>query len=103
MKYGIEESCWKSIFGVFSNIPNIEKAILFGSRAKGAYKSFSDIDIALVGDALCLDDLVKVKNNVDDLLLPYEFDFCIYKNLKSSELKSHIDRRGVELYCKSGM
>ena len=29
---------------------------------------------------LCLDDLVKVKNNVDDLLLPYEFDFCIYKN-----------------------
>jgi len=35
---------------------------------------------------------------VDDLLLPYEFDFCIYKDLKNADLKSHIDRRGIEVY-----
>ncbi len=34
-------------------------------------------------------------------LLPYEFDFCIYKDLKNAELKSHITRRGVEVYDRS--
>ena len=52
------------------------------------------MDIALVGEALSLTDLLHLKNEIDDLLLPYEFDFCIYKDLKNAEFKSHIDRRG---------
>ena len=59
------------------------------------------MDIALVGEALSLTDLLHLKNEIDDLLLPYEFDFCIYKDLKNAELKSHIDRRGVEVYDRN--
>ncbi len=97
-KYGIEEGEWEKVFSVFSHFPHIKKAILFGSRAKGTNKPFSDVDIALVGEALSLNDLLLLKNEIDDLLLPYEFDFCIYKDLKNAELKSHIARRGVEVY-----
>ena len=100
-KYGIEEVDWKKVFSVFSHFPHISKAILFGSRVKGTYKPFSDVDIALVGEALSLTDLLQLKNEIDDLLLPYEFDFCIYKDLKNAELKSHIDRRGVEIYDRN--
>ena len=49
MKFGIEENDWKKITNVFSHFRNIERAVLFGSRAKGTNKPFSDIDIALVG------------------------------------------------------
>ena len=100
-KYGIEEDDWKKVFSVFSHFPHISKAILFGSRVKGTNKPFSDVDIALVGEALSLTDLLQLKNEMDDLLLPYEFDFCIYKDLKNAELKSHIDRRGVEIYDRN--
>lgn len=100
MKYGIQEEVWQKVFSVFSHFPHIEQAILFGSRAKGTNKPFSDVDIALVGDALTLDDLLRLKNETDDLLLPYEFDFCIYKNLNNPELISHIDRRGIVIFRK---
>ena len=100
-KYGIEEGDWKKVFSVFSHFPHIGKVILFGSRVKGTHKPFSDVDIALVGEALSLTDLLQLKNEIDDLLLPYEFDFCIYKDLKNAELKSHIDRTGVEIYDRN--
>ena len=100
-KYGIEERDWKKVFSVFSHFPHISKAILFGSRVKGTNKPFSDVDIALVGEALSLTDLLQLKNEIDDLLLPYEFDFCIYKDLKNADFKSLIDRRGVEIYDRT--
>ena len=59
------------------------------------------MDIALVGEAFSLTDLLQLKNEIDDLLLPYEFDFCIYKDLKNADFKSHIDRRGVEIYDRN--
>lgn len=100
MKYGIKDEEWELIFTILSHFPNIQKAILFGSRAKGTNKPFSDVDIALVGKAISINDLLNLKNEIDDLLLPYEFDFCIYKDLKNPELTSHIDRRGIEIYEK---
>lgn len=98
MKYGIDRKHWEKVFATFPHFPHIRKAILFGSRAKGTNKPFSDVDIALVGDDLSITDLLNLKNEIDDLLLPYEFDFCIYKYIKNKELKRHIDRRGKEIY-----
>ena len=48
MKYGIKEEQWDMLCNVFANNPKIEKVILYGSRAKGTYKPFSDVDITLV-------------------------------------------------------
>lgn len=49
-------------------------------RFNNFYKAFSDVDIALIGDLLDFNDLLNLKTEIDDLLLPYEFDFCIYKD-----------------------
>lgn len=100
MKYGIKDKEWEQVFAILSHFPNIQKAILFGSRAKGTNKPFSDVDIALVGNAISLNDLLNLKNEIDDLLLPYEFDFCIYKDLKNPDLISHIDRRGINIFTR---
>lgn len=95
---GISAEYWKKINDTLSHFPHIEKAVLFGSRAKGTYKKFSDIDIALIGNNIDTDDLLKLNTEIDDLLLPYEFDFCIYKNITSKELKDHIERWGTVVY-----
>ncbi len=98
MKYGLKEEQWEMLRNVFAKNPQIEKVILYGSRAKGTYKPFSDVDITLVGEGLSLNDLADTINAIDDLLLPYMFDISLYKNLKSPELLSHISRRGVIIY-----
>ena len=101
MMYGIEDNYWNEINAVLSRYPHVNEAILFGSRAKGTNKPFSDVDMALAGDEINIDDVLGIKTDIDDLLLPYEFDFCIYGKIKSNELKNHIDRRGIIVYKKT--
>ena len=98
MKYGLKEEEWERLNSVFARNPKIEKVILYGSRAKGTYKPFSDVDITLVGDDLSSDDLADIMNEVDDLLLPYMFDISLYHKLNNPELLDHISRRGVTIY-----
>lgn len=98
MKYGIKEEQWDMLCNIFANNPKIEKVILYGSRAKGTYKPFSDVDITLVGNDLSTTDLADTMNAIDDLLLPYMFDVSLYHKLKSPELLDHISRRGIAVY-----
>ena len=72
--------------------------VLYGSRAKGNYKPFSDVDITLVGDELTHEDLNRVILAIDDLLLPYQFDISLFYILKNAELIDHINRRGIVIY-----
>ena len=43
-----------------SKYPEIDKASIFGSRAKGNYKNGSDIDIALYGKKITLDTVTSL-------------------------------------------
>ena len=102
-RYGIKDEEWGLLQEVLARFPHIERAVLFGSRAKGTSKPFSDVDIALVGQGVTLDDVLGLKDEVDDLLLPYEFDFCIYDRLRNADLCDHITRCGVEIYPTFGI
>ena len=91
---GLDNLDIKKIQSVFNLHPEIEKAILFGSRAKGNYKPASDIDLTLVGNDLTLTIQQTIENELDDLLLPYKFDVSIYHTISSNELLNHIERVG---------
>ncbi|OYX81919.1 MAG: hypothetical protein B7Y83_16600 [Flavobacteriales bacterium 32-34-25] len=90
----------KKIQSVFNLHQEIEKAILFGSRAKGNYKTASDIDLTLVGTNLTLTIQQEIENELDDLLLPYKFDISIYHTISSIELLNHIERVGQLFFQK---
>ena len=99
--FGLEENDIQSICAVFSRDPRIEKAVLYGSRAKGNYKTGSDIDLTLLGgEALTLEALYRVMDDIDDLLLPYTFDLSIFRQINDPELVSHIQRVGITFYEK---
>lgn len=49
-KFGLNQETISKIQSVFYQFPEIEEAILYGSRAKGNYKEGSDIDLTLKGD-----------------------------------------------------
>jgi len=101
MKYGLTEATVEKICGVFARFPEIEKAVLYGSRAKGNFKTGSDIDLTLYGAALTPDLRSTIASELDDLLLPYTIDLSIFAELDHAELREHIERVGVVFYQRA--
>ena len=98
MKYGLTETTVENICAVFARFPEIEKAILYGSRAKGNFKTGSDIDLTLCGEALTSDLRSTIASALDDLLLPYTIDLSIFNEINHVKLREHIERMGVLFY-----
>ena len=95
--FGLKTSVIQKINGIFACYPQIEKAVIYGSRAKGNYRHGSDIDITLFGD-LTLQHLNRISSQLDDLLLPYFIDLSIYKDIDNIALIEHIDGVGKIFY-----
>ena len=69
--FGLPATAVEKICGVLARHPTVEKAVLYGSRAKGNYKNGSDIELTLIGEGLGRKDLLATMGELDDLLLPY--------------------------------
>ncbi|MCM1078143.1 MAG: nucleotidyltransferase domain-containing protein [Bacteroidales bacterium] len=77
--------------------PEIEAAILFGSRAKGCYKKGSDIDLAIKGTGITHNTVLLLKSELEDSMLPFFVDVLHYESISSPALREHIDRVGIRL------
>lgn len=101
MQYGLSQETIQKINLILKNFKEVQEAILYGSRAKGNYKPGSDIDITLRGEGIDLHLLNKISLHLDDLFLPYIFDFSIYTHINNQDLIQHIQRIGKVLYKKN--
>jgi predicted nucleotidyltransferase len=95
-KYGLSLNTIQSLKSVFSKHANIERVLLYGSRAKGHFRLGSDIDLTLVGKKLDLKELLKIENEIEELMLPYKVDLSIYHLIENPDVVAHIDRVGIE-------
>ena len=102
MNHGLTTATVDRLQSVLAHYPEVEKAVLYGSRAKGAHRPGSDIDLTLCGGALNHTLLTRIDNELDDLLLPYQIDLSLMSSLSHPALLDHIRRVGVVLYAKSG-
>jgi predicted nucleotidyltransferase len=103
MKYGLSADTIRKIRLVLGRYPQVQQAILYGSRAKGTYKNGSDIDLTLRGDAdLTLNVLYKILTDLDDLLLPYTIDLSIFSDIEDPDVIEHIQLVGVTFYERAG-
>ncbi len=98
MNHGLSAATVAQIHGVLAQHPEVEQAILYGSRAKGNFKRGSDIDLTLTGRDLTASILRLIEEELDDLLLPYEFDLSRLRDLSHERLRAHIQRVGVVFY-----
>jgi predicted nucleotidyltransferase len=102
MKFGLKEDTIERIAAVLAGFPQVERAVLYGSRAKGNCRNGSDIDLTLHGKDLTLSVISKIDQGIDDLLLPYTFDLSIFQRLSDPDLIDHVQRVGVEFYQRDG-
>lgn len=98
LQYGLKEKECQMLLDMFAANRHIEQVVLFGSRAMGNYKPFSDVDITLIGKELSHDDLIRLYTDVNESLLPYKFDISIFCKINNKDLIDHINRRGKVIY-----
>ncbi len=99
--HGLSSETVGKICAVFARHPAVERAVLYGSRAKGNFKPGSDIDLSLHGAGLSLQELWAINDELDELLLPYSIDVLIFDTLQHEKLKEHIERVGIVFYQKT--
>ena len=100
MNCGLTDIELNKLKDLFFQYSDIEKVVLYGSRAKGNYKPFSDVDITLIGDNITFYQRNQLATDIDYLLLPYQFDISIFSSLSNPDLIEHIQRVGFTIYQK---
>ena len=102
MNHGLSEPTISAIRGVLTAFPQVEKAVIYGSRAKGNFKRGSDIDLTLFGGDLTDRIESRIYWALDDLLLPYKIDLSRFSELRHPALIDHIQRVGLPIYASAG-
>lgn len=99
MTFGLTDKDLKTICASFSDFPEIDEVVLFGSRAMGNYKKGSDIDLAIKGAEVSLRTISSLNAKLnEEMPLPYMFDVIEYAAIKTPALIEHIDSKGITLF-----
>ncbi|MDE6010986.1 MAG: nucleotidyltransferase domain-containing protein [Muribaculaceae bacterium] len=98
MPYGLTEIELSKLIAAVAETPEVEEIILYGSRARGNHRRFSDIDLTLTGINLERKHLYRILERIDDLYLPYEIDLSILAEIDHPPLLEEIHSEGIRLY-----
>ena len=101
MEFGLSDKTCATIRHILGQYPQVEKAVLYGSRAKGNYKNGSDIDLTLTGATLDHRLLFSVANALDDSDIPYTVDLSVLDRIENQALREHIERVGLVFYQRA--
>jgi uncharacterized protein len=97
--FGLTEKDLKHILDGIKGFSEIEKAVIFGSRAMGNYKKGSDVDLMIYGKDITGKILYSLDNLLNEKLpLPYFFDVLQFEKISNEELMRHIREEGKEIF-----
>lgn len=97
-KFGLKEDLINNIIDILKNHKSLDKAVIFGSRARGDFRYNSDIDIALFGNNLTENDFYKISNEIDEINTHFSFDVLHFDKISKLKLKNNILKDGVVIY-----
>lgn len=99
--FGLLDRDINYILKALKQFEEIDKAIIFGSRAMGNYKKGSDIDMAIVGENVTTKTLFELDDYLNEVYpLPYFFDILRYDGILNENLLKHINTQGKTIYIK---
>ncbi|MCX6274245.1 MAG: nucleotidyltransferase domain-containing protein [Bacteroidetes bacterium] len=101
-QFGLTEAALKVIVGKIAPHPEIEKAVIFGSRAIGNYKNGSDVDIALFGSDVSFKLTADISAELNEhTTQPYFFDLLNFNSIDNDDLKRHVNDFGKVIFERS--
>lgn len=96
-RFGLPRKALERLVGMITARAGVQRVLLYGSRAMGNHRPGSDIDICLVAPTMTLSELMRLDNDIDDLLLPWKVDLTMLHRIDNTLLREHIERAGIDL------
>lgn len=96
-KLGLKDKELDQILNLLKQIKKIQKVTVYGSRAKGNFRPGSDIDLVITASNMDISELLKIENDLDDLMLPYKIDLSLFHHIEDKEILEHIKKVGIDL------
>jgi len=94
----IEEKLKLELESIFKKYKEIEKVILFGSRARQDNKYNSDVDLCLCGEKITHLIHAKVTMDIEEINTPLSFDILNFNELTKEKLIENIINEGIVIY-----
>lgn len=99
--FGLSQSSMTILTDIFVKTQQINKVLLYGSRAKGNFNSRSDIDLVLIGAQLNRRIVGRTISEVNDSNFPHTVDIQNLDDIKNQNLLEHVVRVGQIYYLKA--
>ncbi|MEJ0061933.1 MAG: nucleotidyltransferase domain-containing protein [Alphaproteobacteria bacterium] len=103
MPYGIDDRHIAMLQTVFRGMPEVERVLMFGSRARGDFNAASDIDLAVAAPGLDFSGFLGLKAKFEELPLVYKIDLVHMNGLEDHSLREKIARDGVLFYERNSI
>lgn len=98
--FGLTDRNILTLHDIFDKYPEVLEVNIFGSRAKGNYKTGSDIDLAIMNQEVNQKTIARILSDCADSSLPFKVDLVAFHSLKTNEFIEHIIRVGKLFYKK---
>ena len=99
--FGLDADDREAVSSILAAHPEVEFAIVYGSRAKGNFKPGSDIDMVLAGKNLTDRVLLDVRAELRDSNVPYMCDVIAENEIHDENLKREIEATGQFFYAQT--
>lgn len=88
----------KDLMYVKKILSDYPQTVVFGSRAKGTSRTFSDLDVCLK-DSIASYDYELLKEKFEESNLPFKVDLILYSRCDDT-FKKIIDSQGIPLFLQ---
>lgn len=93
----IDEKILNELRRIFEKF-QVQKVLLFGSRARGDYKKTSDVDLAVFSENISDREFNLLVDEINEMDTALSFDVVHFENLKKEALKEKIIEDGILIY-----
>jgi len=102
MMFGVNGPLIDEIVQILSSNVKVNKAVVFGSRARGDYQKSSDLDIALFAvPSLSSQELNRLRHEIEELNTIIKIDLLDVDRVAKAPLLENILSEGITIYDKS--
>lgn len=97
--FGLSDKVIAELQALLARFPEVQSAVIYGSRAKGSYRDGSDIDLCLHGQEIDQTILNQIQSESYWLTIPYRIDFVVWSQL-TADFQNEITQTGQLFYQK---
>ncbi|CAN5318100.1 hypothetical protein BH10PSE19_BH10PSE19_22580 [soil metagenome] len=96
--FGLAQSLYDNMVKIFKRYDKIDKVLLFGSRAKGTAKPYSDFDLAILAPEMSGKEFALLWSEINDLPIIFKLDVVHWNRLNNRKFKEKILNEGKNFY-----